>query len=164
MKPAELVAALRDRGLTIAAAESLTGGLVLSRLTDVPGVSEVLRGGVVAYATDTKASVLGVDAELLRERGPVDRDVAVAMARGVRTLMDADIGVATTGVAGPETQAGHPVGQVFVAVAGPSADHVSERALQPDAGSADGDDVREQIRQSAVDAALGLVWSRLGSL
>jgi nicotinamide-nucleotide amidase len=164
MKPADLVATLRERGLTLAVAESLTGGLIMARLTEVPGVSDVLRGGVVTYATDTKASLLGVDADLLTLRGPVDPDVALAMAHGVRALMAADIGLATTGVAGPDTQAGHPVGQVFVAVVGPEGADVEELALQPDLGSADSERVRTEIRQRAVEQALLLASTRLGSL
>ena len=87
--------ALQDRGLTVAMAESLTGGLVSSALIDVPGSSAVVRGGVIAYATDLKATLLSVDAALLAERGAVDADVAVAMADGVRALTGADIGLAT---------------------------------------------------------------------
>ncbi|ROS77164.1 CinA family protein [Cellulomonas sp. PhB143] len=118
--PGELAAAvlsvLRERGLTLGTAESLTGGLLASTLVDVPGASDVLRGGVVAYATEVKASVLGVDAALLAARGAVDPDVALAMARGACEVLGADIGVATTGVAGPEPQDGAAVGTVYVAV------------------------------------------------
>ena len=110
--------ALQDRGLTVAMAESLTGGLVSSALIDVPGSSAVVRGGVIAYATDLKATLLSVDAALLAERGAVDADVAVAMADGVRALTGADIGLATTGVAGPDGQDGIAPGVVFVAVTG----------------------------------------------
>ena len=116
-----VVAALRDAGLTLATAESLTGGLVAARVVDVPGASAVLRGGVVAYATDLKHRLLGVDADLLAERGAVDPDVAAAMARGVRDRLSADVGVSTTGVAGPDPQDGHEAGTVFVAVSLPPA-------------------------------------------
>jgi PncC family amidohydrolase len=145
---AALVARLERAELTVAVAESLTGGLVLGALTTVPGVSAVLRGGVVVYATDTKASQLGVDAELLRERGPVDPDVALAMARGVRRRWTSDIGLATTGVAGPEPQDGHPVGEVYIAVADRAAGR-AERLVVPHAGTLD-QRLREQIRAATV--------------
>lgn len=112
-----VVAALRRAGLTVAVAESLTAGQVCARIADVPGASAVLRGGVVAYATDLKADLLGVDRALLAEHGPVSPDVAAAMAHGVRARLGADLGVATTGVAGPDGQGGQPVGTVHVAVA-----------------------------------------------
>jgi nicotinamide-nucleotide amidase len=111
-----LVGALARAGRTVAVAESLTAGQVSARLGDVPGVSAVLRGGVVAYATDVKASVLGVDAALLAEQGPVHPQVALQMADGVRRLLGADLGLATTGVAGPGPQDGHPAGTVYIAV------------------------------------------------
>jgi nicotinamide-nucleotide amidase len=112
---------LERRGLTIAVAESLTGGLLVAELIGVPGASRVVTGGVVAYNTALKHSLLGVDAALLGERGAVDPDVAVAMAEGVRRAcavdgIPASIGLATTGVAWPEPQDGKPVGTVFVAV------------------------------------------------
>ncbi len=113
---AYVVEELVRRGLTIATAESLTGGLVCAALTDVPGASATVRGGVVSYATDIKASVLGVDPGLLRARGPVDPDVAVAMAMGVAQRLGADVAVSTTGVAGPGPSDGVPAGTVFVAV------------------------------------------------
>src|SRR6476646_10184208 len=112
-----LIAVLGRRGLTVASAESLTGGLVCAALTDVPGASAVVRGSVVAYATELKAQVLGVDPELLASGGAVQAEVARQMATGVCRVLGADIGVATTGVAGPDPQDGHPVGTVFVAVA-----------------------------------------------
>lgn len=145
---ASVVALLRELGLRVATAESLTGGLVCAALTDVPGSSAVVRGGVVSYATDVKASVLGVDAGLLRARGAVDADVAVAMAEGVRSLLGADLAVATTGVAGPDPADGQPVGTVFVAVAGPGGTAVERHALSGD---------RAAVRSASVAAALDLV-------
>ena len=143
-----LVALLAARGLTLATAESLTGGLVAGAVTTVPGSSAVLRGGAVTYATDTKASVLGVDAGLLDRVGAVDAEVAVQMAAGARRVFAADLGVATTGVAGPTAQDGRPVGTVFVAVVGDGIRRVEQLAL---AGT------REEIRAAAVGAALDLV-------
>ncbi len=150
---AEVVARLVELGQTVGSAESLTGGLVVARLVDTPGASAVVRGGVVAYATPLKASVLGVDAALLEERGAVDADVAQQMAAGARRVLGADWGVATTGVAGPDPQDGMPVGCVFVAVAGPDGSVVVERH--------DLTGGRAAIRSRAVDAALTLLAGRL---
>ncbi|GHD14360.1 CinA family protein [Nocardiopsis kunsanensis] len=105
-------------GLTCATAESLTGGLIGAHLTAVPGASATYRGGFVTYATDTKTALLGVPADLLETEGAVHPDVAVHMARGARNLAGADLGVAVTGVAGPEPQDGQPVGTVYAAVVG----------------------------------------------
>ncbi|WP_146906722.1 CinA family protein [Cellulomonas aerilata] len=129
---AVLVRALADRGWTVAVAESLTGGMVAAEVVDVPGASRVLRGGVVAYATDLKASLLGVDGALLAARGPVDPDVAEAMARGVRRRLGAEVGLATTGVAGPGSQDGHRAGEVHVAVVTPDAVRVESLRLPGD--------------------------------
>jgi len=116
---AEVVAMLIHRGLTIAVAESLTGGLVVAELIGVPGASATVQGGVVAYNTELKHSVLGVDAELLAAEGPVHPEVARQMADRVRTALavdgvPADVGVSTTGVAGPGPQGGHAAGTVFL--------------------------------------------------
>jgi len=101
---------LRAGGQTVAVAESLTGGLVAAALTDVPGSSAAFRGGVIAYATELKADLLGVDAVMLRRHGAVYPPVAAAMAQGVRARLGATYGVATTGVAGPEPSDGHAGG------------------------------------------------------
>jgi nicotinamide-nucleotide amidase len=146
------LSALREAALTVASAESLTGGLVTATLTDVPGASAVVRGGVISYATDVKEQVLGVDAQLLADGGAVQADVARQMAVGVCRLCSSDLGVATTGVAGPEAQDGHAVGTVFVAVArrGQAPEQVEVRPLV-----LVGD--RQQIRRQTVAAALGLL-------
>ncbi|MFP5336346.1 MAG: CinA family protein [Actinomycetes bacterium] len=148
--PADVVAACRAAGLTVAVAESLTAGLVAARLADVPGASAVLRGGVVAYATDLKTSLLGVDPALLAVVGAVDAEVAAQMATGVRERLGADLGVATTGVAGPDPQDGRPPGTVYVAVATPSTTRVRAEQLAGD---------RAAVRRAAVDAALDLLLS-----
>ncbi|KIS28053.1 damage-inducible protein CinA [Arthrobacter sp. SPG23] len=106
-----------SRGLTVATAESLTAGMVAAVLADTPGASGMLQGGVVSYQNSVKADVLGVPAELLDAVGSVDGDVAKAMAEGARRVCGADIGVSTTGVAGPEPHGGKSVGTVFVGVA-----------------------------------------------
>lgn len=148
-----LIARLTSAGLTVATAESLTGGLLCARLVDVPGASAVVRGGVVAYATELKAVLLGVDAGLLAARGPVDPDVALAMAAGVRERLSADWGAATTGVAGPDPQDGVPPGTVYVAVRGPDgAGQVRRLALTGD---------RAAIREGTVAAALALLADAL---
>lgn len=112
-----VVAGLVRAGRTVATAESLTGGLLCATLVDVPGASAVVRGGVVAYATELKASLLGVDVGALDRTGPVDGVVAEQMARGARRVLGADVGLATTGVAGPGPADGFPAGTVFVAIA-----------------------------------------------
>lgn len=150
---AAVIATLADRSQTVGCAESLTGGLLTARLVDVPGASAVVRGGVVSYATDLKTSVLGVDADLLREHGAVDPEVARQMAAGARRVLGADWGVATTGVAGPDPQDGMPVGLVYVAVAGPDAEAVETLNL---------DGNRAAVRLGAVAGALGLLARQLG--
>jgi nicotinamide-nucleotide amidase len=147
-----VVDALRERGATAATAESLTGGLLCATLVAVSGASDVIRGGVVAYAADLKASLLGVPPELLERVGTVDEQTAVAMARGVRERLGSRHGVATTGVAGPEPAEDKPVGLVFVAVAGPAEAAVRRLDL---AGE------REDIRAGAVEGALALLLDRL---
>lgn len=120
---------LVERSETLATAESLTGGLVASTVVEIPGVSSVYRGGLVVYATDLKQVLAGVPAELLAERGPVDPDVAVALAEGARQRCVTDWGAATTGVAGPDPQDGKPAGLVYVAVASRHGSAVRELKL-----------------------------------
>lgn len=151
---AELVDLLRGSGLTLAVAESLTGGAVTAAIVDVPGASVCLRGGVVAYATDLKAELLGVDAALLARRGAVDPEVALAMAAGVRERLGADLGLATTGVAGPDPQDGAAPGTFHVAVAG--ADGAEVVSAGP--GEVQG---RAAVRAAARDAALALAVRHL---
>ncbi|WP_328536331.1 CinA family protein [Streptomyces sp. NBC_00344] len=140
---------LAGRGETLAAAESLTGGLVAAELTSVPGASRVFRGSVTAYATALKHDVLGVDGALLDARGPVNAEVAQQMAAGVRRVMGADWGMATTGVAGPDAQDGQPVGTVFLAVSGPGgAGNVAALRLNGD---------RAEIRMESVRSVLELL-------
>ncbi|KQN86106.1 CinA family protein [Arthrobacter sp. Leaf69] len=105
------------RGQTVATAESLTAGMVAAVLADTPGASGMLQGGVVSYQNTVKANVLGVPWELLDSVGAVDGRVAEAMAEGARRVCGADIGVSTTGVAGPEPHGGKDVGSVYIGVA-----------------------------------------------
>ena len=148
----ELLAALAARGWSVAVAESLTGGLVIACLIDVPGASSVVRGGVVAYATDLKATLLDVDPALLAARGPVDPEVAMAMAQGVRHRLGADVGLAATGVAGPEPQGGHAPGTVHVAVAAPTTTQVRSMHLAGGRG-----EVRAAARVAVLELALEIV-------
>ncbi|HVS68133.1 MAG TPA: CinA family protein [Mycobacteriales bacterium] len=145
---------LQSRGASLATAESLTGGLLGAILTNVQGASATYRGGVVVYATDLKSDLLGVPEELLEERGPVDADVAAAMASAVRDRLRADWGVALTGVAGPERQGGKDVGTVYVAVSGPGRTTTVERLFP---GS------RNEIRIAACRDALHALYDRLAA-
>lgn len=111
---AELLARLRERSETIATAESLTGGLVTATLTDVAGASDVVRGGLVVYATDLKGELAGVDHDLLATHGAVHPLVAASLAAGARRRCAADWGVGLTGVAGPAAQDGVPPGTIHV--------------------------------------------------
>jgi nicotinamide-nucleotide amidase len=150
--PAAAIGLLVARGMTVAAAESLTGGLVTAALTTVPGASAVVRGGVVAYAEDLKSALLGVDTGLLARVGTVHRDVALAMARGVRERLGASVGVATTGVAGPDPADGQPVGTVHIAVS-------TSRLARHEALMLGGD--RAGIRRGTVDHVLKLLVTTL---
>ena len=149
---ARVVHALAERGETLAVVESLTGGLLSSTIVEIAGASSVFRGALVVYATDLKSSLADVPADLLEDRGPVDADVALALAEGGRKRCGADWCLATTGVAGPEPQGGKPVGIVFVAVAGPPGAQV--RQLDLDGG-------RRAVRAGAVTAALRLLIEQL---
>lgn len=111
-----VIAAATASRTTLATAESLTGGLLGALLTSVPGASEVFRGGVIAYATDIKSSLLSVDVALLERGGPVQSEVALAMAQGVSGRLTADLTVGVTGVAGPGPQNGVAPGVVHIAV------------------------------------------------
>ena len=126
-------------------AESLTGGLVAATLTTVPGASAVFRGGVIAYAADVKVSLLDVPAVLIDRVGTVHRDIAIAMAAGARQRLGAAIGVATTGVAGPDPADGQPVGTVHIAVSTGAGSVHRQLGL-------DGD--RDQIRSETVREVL----------
>jgi len=138
---------LRRLGMTLAVAESVSGGLVTGRLTAIPGASDVLRGGVVSYATEVKVELLGV------APGPVVSERAAAqMAEGVRRLLGADVGLALTGVAGPAEQDGVAVGTVCLGVAVPAGTHTATVRLGA---------LREQVRQFAVISALDLLRRHL---
>jgi nicotinamide-nucleotide amidase len=143
---------LGERDRTLATAESLTGGLLGGRVTAVAGASDYYLGGVVAYATEAKAALLGVDRDLLATDGPVSEPAAAAMAQGARRAFGADMGLATTGVAGPTEQDGRPVGTLCLGVAD-AAGTVTSTLRAP------GD--RAQVRAWAVTVALDLLRRRL---
>lgn len=146
---------LSSHGQTLATAESLTGGLVGELITSVPGASAAYVGGAITYATRLKASLAGVHASTLEQYGPVARVTAQQMATGIAGRCDADWGLSTTGVAGPDSQDGHPVGQVFVGVARPAADVVEVVELHLTG-------TREDIRRAAATAALQLLLDVVG--
>ncbi|MEO8907093.1 MAG: nicotinamide-nucleotide amidohydrolase family protein [Microbacteriaceae bacterium] len=150
---AALLTELAARGLTLAVAESLTGGELTAEFTRPAGASAVVLGGVVVYATELKHSLIGVDAALLAAHGPVHADVAAQLAVGVRTTatvegLRADIGVSTTGVAGPDPQGGQPAGTVFVGVSTNAATRVIALKLHG---------TRAQIRTETVRRAVAAV-------
>lgn len=139
-------------GRTVATAESLTAGLIASTLASVPGASLVLRGGIIAYATELKVSLLGVPESLISRGGVIQTPVAEAMAEGARRATGADYALACTGVAGPDEQDGHPVGEVHVAVAGPGSMRTHSLTLH---GS------RDDIRHGTVLIVLGMLLDAL---
>ena len=149
---AAIVAELAARRMTVACAESLTGGLLADAFVRGPGASQGFRGGVCAYAADAKASVLGVDADRLASTGPVDEGVALELARGVRRLFGAAVALAPTGVAGPGPADGHEAGTVWVAV---DSARGSRAALTRFPGG------REDVRRAAVRRAVDLLQGEL---
>jgi nicotinamide-nucleotide amidase len=149
----QAIGLLEAGGQTLAVAESLTGGMLAAALTAIPGASAVFRGGVVAYATDIKAAMLGVPPDLLARHGAVHPDVAAAMAEGVRDRMTAAVGAATTGVAGPDPSDGQPVGTVYIAVSAGRNTAVRTLALTGD---------RHRIRVATVGCSLRLLIGMLG--
>ncbi|OKK23090.1 damage-inducible protein CinA [Streptomyces sp. CB00455] len=149
---ADVLRLLAESDQTVAVAESLTGGVVAAELTAVPGASRSFRGSVTAYATELKHRVLGVDAGLLAAEGAVNAQVAREMAAGVRRVMAASWGIATTGVAGPDPQDGQPVGTVHIAVEGPQGGKTARLWLN---GS------RAEIRRESARTVLELLSSQL---
>ena len=145
--------ALAGRGETVAAAESLTGGMLAARITDVPGASRSFVGGVVSYATRVKVDTLGVPSSVVEQHGVVSEECAIAMADAVRARLGATWGLATTGVAGPDPQEGRAVGTVWIAVAGPGGATARLLDLSGD---------RTAIRRAACAAVLQLLAAELG--
>jgi nicotinamide-nucleotide amidase len=155
MQPAELIAQLAAQGNRVAVAESLTGGLLLSELISIAGASNVVQGGIVCYSTESKIEVLGVAADTIAQYGVISEATAIAMAQQVAKKFKAEIGIATTGVAGPKRQEDKPTGTVFIAVAGAAGAVAIALALTGD---------RSQIRAQSVMAALELLGKYSGDL
>ncbi len=150
-----VVAALKEKGLTVATCESLTGGMIASTLVDVPGASSVVRGGFVTYQTDTKTLLAEVPAALIAEKGVVSAEVARAMAEGVRRKLGADIAVSATGMASPGSAEEPPAGTVFVGVSSRKGTRAIPLRL---AGS------RQEIRRQTVEQALGAILTEANHL
>ncbi|WP_116052039.1 CinA family protein [Amycolatopsis palatopharyngis] len=148
----DVVAALIRRGETVATAESLTAGLVCATLTEVPGASGAVRGGLIVYATDLKTRLAGVDPGLLAAHGAVHPEVAAQLARGARERCGANWGVGLTGVAGPDPQDGVEPGTVHFALAG---DGIRTTRTLEFSG------VRAEVRAASVAAALDLLREHL---
>ncbi|WP_084040309.1 CinA family protein [Demequina sp. NBRC 110053] len=148
----EVVDAAVAAGVTVATAESLTGGALCGALVDVPGASATVLGGVVAYQAQVKVAVLGVAAEVMRDRGVVSEETAIAMARGVCDVTGAELGVSTTGAAGPDAHDGAAAGTVCIAVWVDGAARSRTLVLPGD---------RAVVRAGAVTAALALVAEAL---
>ncbi|MCK5585639.1 CinA family protein [Candidatus Bipolaricaulota bacterium] len=148
-----LAAALSDRALTLATAESCTGGGLSHLLTEIPGASAFFIGGVIAYHNDVKSQLLEVPRETLTLYGAVSSQTAAAMAEGSRSRFKTDFGVSITGIAGPTGgSAEKPVGLVYIAVAGPQRTHVEEHRFPGD---------RSQVRDQAITAAMRLILGAL---
>jgi len=148
-----LVATLQVRGETLATAESITGGLLAAFVTSVPGASAVYSGGVVAYATRVKQELLEVPDDIVEADGVVSARCAEAMASGARNLIGTTYALSTTGVAGPESQEGKPVGTVYVGLAGPDWSRSVALDLAGD---------RAEIREAACAAAISELLSAVG--
>ena len=151
----QVIAALRDNSLTVAACESLTGGMICSTLVDVPGASAVVRGGLVTYQTDTKTVLAGVPAGLIAEKGVVSAEVARAMAEGVRLRLGVDIAVSATGMASPGASDEPPAGTVYI---GLSTMNDTEALPLHLTGS------RQEIRRQSVEAALQPILSAVNQM
>jgi len=144
---------LKRNKRTIAVAESLTGGLISARLTSIAGSSEFFIGGSVCYHNRVKVMDVAVPPALISKHGAVSKEVATAMAEGIRKRMRTDIGLAATGAAGPKPLPPAPVGRTYIAVASEKGVEWKELHLQGG---------RTEIRKKVTQAALGLLWLHLG--
>jgi len=152
----EIIASLKAQGLTIATAESCTGGLIAGALTSVAGSSDVVYGGFVTYANEAKIAMVGVPFGLLREFGAVSKEVATAMAEGALAAAGTHIAIAVTGIAGPGGgSAEKPVGLVYFAVATAEETRNLKKSFDPNWS-------RQQIRHASVVEALKLVKKTIG--
>lgn len=148
----QVVEKLSEKKLTIATAESLTAGLVSSLLAEITGASKVLKGGIVAYQNEIKEKVLNIDPQIIIKHSSVSKEVALLMAENVRKLLEADLGVSTTGVAGPTTMGNKKVGTVFVAISFKGHNMCLELNLTGD---------RQAIRQESCNKLFQLILEKL---
>ena len=153
---AQIVNKLIDKGLTLSCAESCTGGLIAKSITDIPGCSSVFYGGVVSYDNSVKMDILGVKEQTLASFGAVSYETATEMALGVKRALKTDIGISTTGIAGPGGGTPtKPVGTVYIGIA--VFDNVQSIRLSINENFS-----REQIRQEACKQILTLLLEKLG--
>ncbi len=150
--PSVLLQKLEAQNATLGVAESLTGGVLNAFLTDVPGASQVLRGGVIAYSAELKEKLLGVPAEMIATKGVVSEEIACAMAEGIRKITGATYGIATTGESGPKSQSGADVGTVFIGIADENGSRATLRHFSGD---------RDAIRRRSALAALDILRRQL---
>jgi nicotinamide-nucleotide amidase len=144
---------LTDKGFTLATAESFTGGKIAEQLTAIPGASKYFKGSVVSYATETKIKLLGVDEDLIKKHSVVSEEVAVAMARNAKQILDTDFAIATTGNAGPtKGDSDEPVGTVFVAISTPERSFAQKFTMG---------NHRERIVQKSVNKAFELLQKEI---
>lgn len=149
----QVISALRNKNLTLATAESCTGGGVGQRLTSVSGSSAVFRGGIISYCNEIKHRLLGVEESALEELGAVSDVVAMQMAQGARNVLQTDLAVSVTGLAGPNSdESGKPVGLVYIGIATTNFVRAWEYHFSGD---------REAVRNQAADAALAQIWRSL---
>jgi PncC family amidohydrolase len=149
----QIADALHQSKKSVAVAESVTGGLIASRLTNVPGSSDFFVGGIVCYSPRVKVMQVGVPAALISTHGVVSKEVAISLAEEIRKKFRTDIGLSATGVAGPAPIPPAPVGRVYIALASDQETEWKELNLQG---------IRSEIREKAAQAALGLLWLHLG--
>jgi PncC family amidohydrolase len=143
---------LKQSNQSVSAAESLTGGLLCERLTNIAGSSQYFMGGIVSYHNRIKVAELQIPGSLIAAKGAVSAEVAVAMAEGIRKRFKTDIGLSTTGCAGPEPVPPAPVGLAYIAVASINGTRVQDLHLQG---------TRQEIREKSAQAAIGLLWEHL---
>jgi PncC family amidohydrolase len=144
---------LRKSKKTVATAESITGGLISARLTAIPGSSDYFIGGITCYHPRIKVVNVGVPASVINQFGLASKEVAIALAEGIRSRFRTDIGIASTGVAGPAPLPPAPVGRAYIALASEKETDWKELNLQG---------TRGEIREKVAQAALGLLWLYLG--
>jgi len=149
----QLAELLSKSKVSVAVAESLTGGLISSRLTSIAGSSDFFVGGIICYNNRVKVMDVGVPAALISKMGPVSKEVAIALAEGIRKRMRTDVGLSATGVAGPKPQPPAPVGLIYIALASSKGTEWKELHLQG---------TRSEIREKTAQAAVGLLWLHLG--